>query len=148
MNISHHAIGLSKLFCFMVIASLVCLPTFKANGQNIMDVAPNFADPLNLRGVSGGPNKSNDCGFIANQPNHVIRLTGAIPYLKFQLNTSGSPTLLVEGPAGRFCVLPNSANSGNIELSGHGTQGTYNIYVGDRSQGQHPYSLNLTQKRN
>lgn len=148
MNRSHHAIGLGKLFLSMAIASLVGLPAFVANGQNITEIAPNFADPLNLRGVSGGPNKSNDCGFIANQPNHVIRVTGAIPYLKFQVNTTGSPTLLVEGPAGRFCVLPNSPNSGNIELSGHGAQGIYNIYVGDRTQGQHSYSLSLTQKRN
>ncbi|MGL4376583.1 MAG: hypothetical protein ACRCT1_09115 [Microcoleaceae cyanobacterium] len=56
--------------------------------------------------------------------------------------------MLVQGPTGRFCVLPDSAGSGIIEMSGFASKGTYSIFVGDRAQGTHPFSLSISPTRN
>ncbi len=103
---------------------------------------------LSLSGTSGGPVNSQDCGFIAQTPNHVVEITEDLPYWRVMVTTSGSPTLLVDGPTGRYCVLPEgSANSGVLQYSGYGTQGNYNIYVGDRQQNQNPYRLLISDQK-
>lgn len=118
-----------------------------AFSQPIPPLNPGFAEPLSRVGTSGGTSNSGDCGFIAPQPNYVVRVEQPISYLSVQLQTTGgTPTLLVEGPSGRFCLLPHEAD-GQIKLSGHGDPGIYNIYVGDRSGGNHSYTLNITQHR-
>ncbi|MCW6053977.1 hypothetical protein K4039_28970 [Lyngbya sp. CCAP 1446/10] len=113
-----------------------------------LQIAPGFPEPLRVSGVSGGPNNSGDCGFVAQGPNHVIEVTQDLPYWKIAVQTAGAPTLMIQGPRGRFCVLPANAAAGNVEFSGYGDKGTYVIFVGDRSQAQHPYSLSISQKRN
>ncbi len=113
-----------------------------------LQLAPGFQEPLTLSGTSGGPNNSGDCGNVAVAPNFVIQVTQDLPYWRLRLQSTGAPTLLIQGPAGRFCVLPQSAGAGNLEFSGFGNQGTYAIFVGDRAQGQHPFSLSVSQIRN
>ncbi len=113
-----------------------------------LQIAPGFREPLNVSGVSGGPNNSGDCGFVAQGPNQVIEVTQDLPYWRIAVQTAGAPSLMIQGPRGRFCVLPANAAAGNVEFSGYGDKGTYVIFVGDRSQGQHPYSLSITQQRN
>ncbi len=113
-----------------------------------LQIAPGFREPLSVSGVSGGPNNSGDCGFVAQGPNQVIEVTQDLPYWKIAVQTAGAPSLMIQGPRGRFCVLPANAGAGNVEFSGYGDKGTYVIFVGDRSQGQHPYSLSITQQRN
>ena len=98
--------------------------------------------PLTLSGTSGGTNDSGDCGYIAPEPNHQIELIEDSPYLQIMLQTAGEPTLLVEGPAGRYCVLPD-ASGGTVQFSGYAPQGNYEIYIGDRQQGQHSYTLSI-----
>lgn len=103
---------------------------------------------LSLSGTSGGPVNSQDCGFIAQTPNHIIEITEDLPYWRVMVTTSGSPTLLIDGPSGRYCMLPEgSANSGILQYSGYGTQGNYNIYIGDRQQNQQPYRLSITDRK-
>ena len=103
---------------------------------------------LSLSGTSGGPVNSQDCGFIAQTPNHVIQITEDLPYFRVLVTTSGSPTLLIDGPTGRYCMLPEgSANSGILQYSGYGTKGNYNIYIGDRQQNQNPYRLSITDRK-
>ena len=113
-----------------------------------LQIAPGFREPLSVSGVSGGPNNSGDCGFVAQGPNHVIEVTQDLPYRRIAVQTAGAPSLMIQGPRGRFCVLPANAGAGNVEFSGYGDKGTYTIFVGDRAQGQHPYSLSITQQRN
>jgi len=112
-----------------------------------LQIAPGFREPLSVSGVSGGPNNSGDCGFVAQGPNQVIEVTQDLPYWRIALQTAGAPSLMIQGPRGRFCVLPANAAAGNVEFSGYGDKGTYVIFVGDRAQGQHPYSLSISQKR-
>lgn len=104
-------------------------------------------DPLVVRGTSGGA-KSSDCGNIAAKPNQVIRVKEPLPYLRLTVKSAGQPTLLIQGPGGRFCVLADPYSGGNPEISGYWKAGSYSLYVGDRAQGQHPYTLSVSQKNN
>lgn len=112
-----------------------------------LQIAPGFPEPLAVSGVSGGANNSGDCGFVSQAPNHVIEVTQDLPYWRIAVQTAGAPSLMIQGPRGRFCVLPSNSAAGNLEFSGYGDKGTYLIFVGDRSQGQHPYSLSISQKK-
>lgn len=117
---------------------------------NSLPIAPGFPEPLNLSGVSGGPNNSGDCGFISNEPSQVLEVKDAIPYLRItaQVASAGTATMLVDGAMGRFCILPNNAAGGKLELSGYLTGGVYKIYLGDRAAGQsYPYNLSISQKQ-
>ncbi|MBD2744576.1 hypothetical protein [Coleofasciculus sp. FACHB-1120] len=101
-------------------------------------------DPVVLSGASGGQTSSN-CGYISQTPNQVVRITAdRIDYLRLSIQSSGEPTLLVDGPGGRFCVLADSASGDKPEISGVWPQGVYNVYVGDRAGGTHPYTLSIT----
>ncbi|TAF04379.1 MAG: hypothetical protein EAZ78_09345 [Oscillatoriales cyanobacterium] len=112
-----------------------------------LQIAPGFPEPLTMSGVSGGKNNSGDCGFVAPGPNHVIEVTQNLPHWQIAVQTTGAPSLIIQGPRGRFCVLPANAAATTVEFSGYGDKGTYTIFVGDRAQGQHPYSLSISQKR-
>ena len=113
-----------------------------------LQIGPGFPEPLNVSGVSGGPNNSGDCGFVSQGPIQVIEVTQDLPYWRIAVQTAGAPSLMIQGPRGRFCVLPANAAATTVEFSGYGDKGTYTIFVGDRAQGQHPYSLSISQKRN
>jgi hypothetical protein len=104
-------------------------------------------DPLVVRGTSGGA-KSSDCGNIAAKPNQVIQVKEPLRYLRLTVKSAGQPTLLIQGPGGRFCVLADRYSGGNPEISGYWQAGRYSLYVGDRAQGQHPYTLSVSQKNN
>jgi hypothetical protein len=102
--------------------------------------------PVSATGTSGGTVNSGDCGYIADSPNHIIEVTEDLPYWRVTVHTTGKPTLLIQGPVGRYCVLP-TASGGTLQFSGYGTQGTYELFVGDRDQGQHPYQLSISDQR-
>ncbi len=136
---------------FMSIAILALTMILAAAGavkSQPLQIAPGFPEPLSVSGVSGGPNNSGDCGFVAQGPNHIINVTQDLPYWRIAVQTAGAPSLMIQGPRGRFCVLPANAAATTLEFSGYGDKGTYTIFVGDRAQGQHPYSLSISQKRN
>lgn len=110
-------------------------------------ISPNFKpDPITLTGKSGGPNKSN-CGNIAAAPNQVIQVTQSFPYLRLTVEGSGQPTLLIDGPGGKYCVLADSYSGGKPEITGFWQAGTYSLYVGDLSQGQYNYTLLISQQK-
>ncbi len=136
---------------FGAIATLALTMILAAAGavrSQPLQIAPGFPEPLSVSGVSGGPNNSGDCGFVGQAPNHVIEVTQDLPYWRIAVQTAGAPSLMIQGPRGRFCVLPANAATATVEFSGYGDKGTYTIFVGDRAQGQHPYSLSISQKRN
>jgi hypothetical protein len=143
-----HDRGRQHLSSIATLALGMILAAAGAVRSQPLQIAPGFPEPLSISGVSGGPNNSGDCGFVAQGPNHVIEVTQDLPYWKIAVQTAGAPSLMIQGPRGRFCVLPANAAAGNVEFSGYGDKGTYVIFVGDRAQGQHPYSLSISQKRN
>lgn len=121
--------------------------TVSMSGVPVIEVARTFeSDPIVLNGTSGGTNKTN-CGAIAKAPNQVLRITaGQINYMRIKVKAEGAPTLLVDGPGGKFCVLATAGE--DLEMSGVWTKGNYSIYVGDRAGNSYPYSLSITQNRN
>jgi len=137
-----------RLSSIVTLALAMILAPVGAVRSQPLQIAPGFPEPLTMSGVSGGPNNSGDCGFVSQAPNHVINVTQDLPYWRIAVQTAGAPSLMIQGPRGRFCVLPANAAAGNVEFSGYGDKGIYTIFVGDRSQGQHPYSLSISQKRN
>lgn len=108
-----------------------------------VSIAPN-AQPVSLSGISGGAKKDSGCaGFIADRPNHTVQVT-ADSNLKFTLQGSGEPTLLITGTQGQtFCVQADRLSKGKVEIPGRWTKGTYSVFVGDRAQGRNPYTLSI-----
>ncbi|MCC5599569.1 hypothetical protein [Nostoc favosum] len=106
-------------------------------------------DPLILKGKSGGTVKSN-CGNIPTEPNQVIQVTESLPYLRLTVESEGKPTLLIDGPGGRFCVMADKYSGGKPELSGYWQAGTYSLFVGELSQGKPSfnYTLSISQQTN
>jgi hypothetical protein len=112
-------------------------------------LASGFSSPMVVSGTSGGTNQTPDCGKVAATPNHVIDMKNDFPYLRFSLQSAGSPTLLIVEPGGRrTCILADSYSQGTIGSSGFWKKGPYSIYIGDRSGGRNQYTLSITQKPN
>lgn len=103
-------------------------------------------DPLTLSGESGGLEKSN-CGNIGAKPNHVIEVTESLPYLRLTVGSKGKPTLLIDGPEGRFCVLGDSYSQDKPEISGFWQAGEYSLHIGELSKQQHTYTLSISQQK-
>ena len=107
-------------------------------------------DPLILKGKSGGTVKSN-CGNITTEPNQVIQVTESLPYLRLTVESEGKPTLLIDGPGGRFCVMADKYSGSKPELSGFWQPGTYSVYVGELDEGlqaKSSYALSISQQTN
>ena len=103
-------------------------------------------DPLIINGKSGGNQQSN-CGFIAAKPNQVIQIAESLPYLRLKVEGTGKPTLLIDGPGGRFCILGDNYSGGQPEISGFWNPGRYSLHVGDISQGEYTYKLSISQQK-
>jgi hypothetical protein len=115
--------------------------------EAVVKVSPKLEpDPLIVKGQSGGE-KNSDCGSISTTPSQVLQVTEPLPYLKLRVQSEGEPTLLIEGPGRRFCVLADTAAGETPEISGYWEAGKYSLYVGDRAQGQHPYTLSISQQK-
>jgi len=128
------------------LAMTLAVTTVALAEGTVISINPKFQpDPLVVNGTSGGA-KSSDCGNIAATPNQVIQVTEPLPYLRLSVQSAGQPTLLIDGPGGRFCVLGDSYAGDHPEISGYWQAGKYSLYVGDRAQGQHPYTLSISQK--
>ena len=119
-------------------ANLAQTPTIQINRNS-------QPDPLIFNGKSGGTVKSN-CGNITTEPSQVIQVTESLPYLRLTVESQGKPTLLIDGPGGRFCVLADSYSGGKSELSGYWQSGKYSLYVGELSPQQYTYTLSISQK--
>ena len=102
---------------------------------------------VQLSGTSGGGQKDASCaGFIAAAPNHVVQLSSDAN-LDFTLRSSGQPALLIRSASGQsFCVPADSLSNGTVVIPGLWTKGTYSVFVGDRANGQHPYTLSIAPK--
>ncbi|NET31193.1 MAG: hypothetical protein F6K19_04235 [Cyanothece sp. SIO1E1] len=123
---------------------LVLAAAVSTHGQGV--VSTPLQSPVQTGGQSSGP-KSTSCGYIANRPNHVLQVTQPFTSLRFQLKSTGSPTLFIQGPGNRNqCILADNLSGGNIEVPGMWEQGTYSIFIGDRNGNAHGYNLTITQE--
>jgi hypothetical protein len=110
-------------------------------------IAPGFRpDPLVITGTSGG-GQNKGCGMTGATPNHQFSLSANFNYLRFTVQSTGQPTLLIEGPTGSSCVQADSFSQGTIQAPGYWEKGTYRVYIGDRTGAQKAYTLSITQKR-
>jgi len=103
-------------------------------------------DPIILNGESGGKVASN-CGNITAKPNQVIEVKESLPYLRLTVESQGKPSLLIDGPGGRFCILADSYSGDKPELSGFWQAGKYSLYVGESSKGNYSYILSISQQK-
>lgn len=133
--------------------TLKFLITLVVLGINLIDINPNLKlnaqtiGSQQIKGNTGGEIDSKDCGYIGNQPNHVLNLMQKTDYLKISLRANGGqPTLLILGPGtqDRFCVLGDQNSGVNPQLSGVWEAGKYLIFVGDRTNSQHSFTLNIS----
>lgn len=105
-------------------------------------------DPMSLSGQTGGPVESEDCGFLPAAPSQVLQVTERVSYMRLRVEAPGDPTLLVEGPDGRFCAITDQmGGDGSPELSGVWLPGEYDIYVGSADGRQTQYELSISQER-
>ena len=130
-------------FCWTAISCLsLAIAAGTAIAQEISaTVAPGFDDPITLEGDSGGTEAS-DCGNIATEANHRVKIEEALPYLRFQVEGDGEFTLSVQSSTGSFCALGE-----NPQIGGFWSEGEYDIYVGDRGQESLPYTLTITEEQ-
>lgn len=103
-------------------------------------------EPLVLNGRSGGT-VSSKCGNIPSAPSQVIQVTESLPYLRLTVESTGKPTLLIDGPGGRFCVMADNYSGGKTEMSGFWLPGMYTVYIGESSPNQQNYTLSISQKK-
>ncbi|MEA5575345.1 hypothetical protein [Anabaena sp. UHCC 0451] len=103
-------------------------------------------DPLVVNGTSKGKVQSN-CGNITTQPSQVLQVQESLPYLRLTLEGQGQPTLLIDGPGGRFCVLADNYSQNKPELAGFWQLGNYLLYIGNLSPGEHNYTLSISQHK-
>ena len=104
-------------------------------------------DNRTIKGQSGGSTDSQGCGFIAASPNYKMNLEERIDYMRLTVRADGGqPTLLVLGPNSEdsFCVLGDEISGLKPEISGVWEAGNYEVYVGDRSGGQHQFVLDIS----
>jgi len=137
-----------RLFTFVPVTLVISLLLTEANlaQKSTVQINRSFKpDPLVLAGMSGGSVESN-CGNVTAAPNEVIQVTESLPYLRLTVESQGQPTLLIDGPGGRFCVLADKYSGSKPEVSGYWQAGKYLLFVGN-SQGQHSYKLSISQRR-
>jgi hypothetical protein len=128
---------------FVALAALMAL----AAVQNVVAqtiAISSASQPVQLSGTSGGNRKDANCaGSIASTPNHVVQVQED-SNLRFTLQAAGKPALLIQSASGQvFCVAADSFSNGKVEIPGRWTQGTYQVFVGDRGNGQFPYTLSI-----
>jgi len=112
--------------------------------QAVVAITPN-SQTIELRGISGGSKAVNNCAeHISPSPNHVVKVAEDTN-LRITLQAAGQPALLIRNPSGQnFCVPADSDSGGKISIPGRWTRGEYSLYVGDRSNGQYPYTLSIS----
>jgi hypothetical protein len=131
---------------WVIVPTLLTLVTAFPNAAYANPVQTPLSAPVVVQGSSSGP-QSGQCSVASDTPTQVIRVTEAFTSLRFSIQGSGQPTLLITGPGGHNqCVQADSLSGGTIQVPGVWEQGTYSLFVGDRTQGSHPFTLSITQE--
>ena len=136
-----------QLLSTVLAMGLLAAAAGKVMGQTLV-LSSNSNEPLSVQGRSGGPVDSKGCGFIGPTPNQTINVTNRLDYMRLSVQgAGGEPTLLVDGPGGRFCILADAVSGEAPEMSGVWLPGNYSVYVGDRTGSQHQYTLRISQQK-
>ncbi len=132
-----------QLFAVPIVLAIALGTASEALSQTV--AITSTSPVIQLNGTSGGAKKDAGCaGFIAAAPNHVIQVAEDAN-LQFTLQSSGEPSLLIRSASGQvFCVPADSYSNGKITIPGRWSKGTYSVFVGDRANGQHPYTLSIS----
>lgn len=131
----------------LVLAIALILANLQLARADVVQIERDFQpDPLTLSGKSGGFEKSN-CGNISATPNQVLEVAESLPYLRLTVESKGKPTLLIDGPEGRFCVLGDNYSQEKPEISGYWQAGKYSLYIGDLSEQQNNYTISISQQK-
>lgn len=120
------------------IASLTPLSSQAQTTQKT--ISPGF-QPMELTGTSGGPTAS-DCGNLAAAPNAILTVT-ADTSIHFRLQSSGNPTLKIDGPQDFDLCVPAHDGS-TVEIPGQWPPGEYRVFIGDLQGGSHGYTLKIS----
>jgi hypothetical protein len=125
---------------WLIIPTALAATLAIATTANSNPVQAPLSSPITVRGSSGG-SQSSQCGYISNTPSQVVVVNQPSP-LRFQLQSQGQPTLWITGPVNR-CVMADAYSEGKIDVPGVWAQGTYSVFVGERDQSSHPYTLSI-----
>jgi hypothetical protein len=100
--------------------------------------------PVVVSGSTGGSQANDACrGFMFSAtPSQVVQVTEPVASLRFRVEGTGQLALLITGMDNPICV-PATSDGGVIEVPGVWQQGSYSIYVGDRTGGGHSYQLSI-----
>ncbi len=123
--------------------------SFLSVSAQTIQVSSNSAnDPVIVTGQTGGTVSSQSCGFIRETPNQVLEISQRLDYMRLLVEAEGGqPTLLVDGPDGKFCVLADNLSQDNPVMSGVWPAGLYKVYIGDRGGNPHNFTLSISQQR-
>jgi hypothetical protein len=131
---------------WMIVPTLLALVVALPKAADANPVQTPLSASVVVQGSSNGP-QSGQCSVASDTPTQVVRVTQPLTPLRFSVQGSGQPTLLITGPNGRSqCVMADSLSGGAIQVPGVWEQGTYSLFVGDRAQGSHPFTLSITQE--
>ncbi len=130
---------------FFTYSSSLFLLGFVVGGSAIAQISQSET----IRGTAGGGVATADCGFIRQNPHHVINLTQRVHSLHLKVEAGeGKPTLLIIGPnkSDRTCILGDVSGGRLPEVGGVWASGQYSIYVGDLEGKQYPFTLRVINK--
>jgi len=129
------------------IATVLAIVSVKPALSQSITISPT-SQPIQVSGMSGGNQKDTGCaGFIASSPNHIVQVTEDAD-LKFELQGTGQPALLIRGSTGQnFCVPADSYSQGKVVIPGRWRKGTYSVFVGDRANESHSYTLQIARSK-
>jgi hypothetical protein len=137
----------SKSLMYLAIPTAFAIALGGANAAMSQAVAiSSGAATVELSGKSGGSRVDGSCaGNIAATPNHTLTIPQDMN-LRFTLQAKGGqPALLIRSASGQnFCVPADSYSEGRVVIPGRWEQGNYSIFVGDRANGSHSYTLSIS----
>lgn len=112
--------------------------------SQMITISPTSA-PVQVNGKSGGTQQDASCaGFIASAPNHTVQVVEDGDF-RFSVQGTGQIALLIRSSTGqRFCVPADSFSQGKVEIPGRWRRGLYSVFVGDRANESHAYTLTIS----
>lgn len=135
------------------LARWLAIPATMALSLSVADIALSqliaitpSSSTVQVKGTSGGTQADASCAkHIAGSPNHVIQVTEDTN-LRFSLQAvGGEPALLIRSATGQdYCVPADSDSGGKVTIPGRWSKGNYSVFVGDRANGQFPYTLSIS----
>jgi len=119
-------------------------------------LAPGFTpDPATGSGISGGSvdasrhgdTSDGPCvGQIDSSPDHKLTLTANFSYLRIQVASRADTSLVIKGPRNAYRCADDVVGL-DPAIEGAWPAGTYEIYVGSVDEGEHPYTIAITEIR-